>query len=104
MDSKTPPESDDARSLPKGDELLAEQLKASEARYIEPPALLAEPGALHKRLIELELAYLYKTTPIGLAVLDRDLRFVRINDVLAAVNGRLAEVGLLPIFCTNAVI
>lgn len=34
-----------------------------------------------------ELNQIYQTAPIGLALLDRDLRFLRINDVLAAING-----------------
>lgn len=34
-----------------------------------------------------ELEQLYRTAPVGLCVLDRDLRFVRINNVLAEFNG-----------------
>lgn len=34
-----------------------------------------------------ELEAIYETAPIGLCVLDRNLRFVRINDRLAAING-----------------
>ncbi len=34
-----------------------------------------------------ELAALYAAAPVGLAVLDRDLRFVRINERLAEING-----------------
>ena len=34
-----------------------------------------------------ELDQIYQTAPIGLALLDRNLRFLRINDVLAAING-----------------
>lgn len=37
------------------------------------------------RLLELEA--IYNTTPIGLAVLDRELRFVRLNQRLAEING-----------------
>jgi len=40
-------------------------------------------------LAELEL--MYRTAPIGLALLDTDLRYVRINDTLAAINGRPAS-------------
>ncbi len=42
-------------------------------------------GALDARLVELDL--LYQTAPIGLAVLDRDLRYVRVNDRLAEFTG-----------------
>jgi len=37
-----------------------------------------------------ELALIYRTSPLGLALLDRDLRYVRISDKLAAINGRTA--------------
>ena len=35
----------------------------------------------------LELQTLYRTAPIGLALVDRDLRFLRINDKLAEIDG-----------------
>ncbi|MGL5065862.1 MAG: PAS domain-containing protein, partial [Microcoleus sp.] len=38
-----------------------------------------------------ELKSIYETAPIGLAVLDRDLRFVRINLLLAEINGFSVE-------------
>jgi two-component system CheB/CheR fusion protein len=34
-----------------------------------------------------ELAQLYDTAPVGLNLLDRDLRYLRINETLAAING-----------------
>lgn len=34
-----------------------------------------------------ELEHVYRTAPVGLALVDRDLRFMRINDRLAAMNG-----------------
>ncbi len=37
-----------------------------------------------------ELENLYATTPAGLALVDRNLRFLRINERLAAINGRPA--------------
>jgi PAS domain S-box-containing protein len=37
-----------------------------------------------------ELSNLYRTAPIGLALLDADLRFVRVNERLAEINGRPA--------------
>lgn len=49
----------------------------------------AERNALAERLSELEQAY--RTAPVGLALLDRDLRYLRINERLAAINGRPAS-------------
>lgn len=37
-----------------------------------------------------EAEAIYATAPIGLCILDRDLRYVRINDYLAAINGLAA--------------
>ncbi|HMS79836.1 MAG TPA: PAS domain-containing protein, partial [Burkholderiaceae bacterium] len=34
-----------------------------------------------------ELELIYRTAPIGLAMVDRDLRFVRVNERLAQING-----------------
>src|ERR1700674_802596 len=41
---------------------------------------------------------IYDTAPVGLAFIDRDLRFVRINDALAEINGlpAAAHVGKRP--------
>ncbi len=41
--------------------------------------------ALHDRLAEIE--GIYHNTPVGLALLDRDLRYIRINATLAEMNG-----------------
>lgn len=38
-----------------------------------------------QHLAELEL--IYRSAPVGLALIDTDLRFVRVNDMLAALNG-----------------
>ena len=38
-----------------------------------------------------ELNHLYQTTPVGLCVMDRELRYVRINERLAAMHGRTVE-------------
>ena len=35
-----------------------------------------------------ELELIYRTAPVGLCLVDRELRFVRINEQLAAINGR----------------
>ena len=37
-----------------------------------------------------ELELIYRTSPMGMALFDRDLRYVRINDKLAEINGREA--------------
>jgi PAS domain S-box-containing protein len=48
-------------------------------------AILAAEEQARQRLAELE--DLYHNAPVGLCVLDRDLRFVRINERLAEING-----------------
>ncbi len=50
--------------------------------------LRASDQLLRKQYAELE--HLYKTTPVGLALMDHELRFVRINDLLAEINGKPA--------------
>ncbi|MDB5371440.1 MAG: hypothetical protein JWP04_82 [Belnapia sp.] len=57
---------------------LTEQRRAAAAQAA------SEREARH-RLTELEL--LYRTAPLGLAQLDRDLRFVRVNQAMAEMNG-----------------
>ncbi|MFQ5974632.1 MAG: PAS domain-containing protein, partial [Alphaproteobacteria bacterium] len=42
--------------------------------------------ALTEQLVELD--HLYQTAPVGLCLMDRDLRFVRVNEKLAAINGK----------------
>lgn len=36
----------------------------------------------------MELSSIYNKAPVGIAALDRQLRFVRVNERLAAMNGR----------------
>mgnify|MGYP002624076978 FL=1 len=43
-----------------------------------------------RRLLQ-EIRVVYDNAPIGLAVFDRDLRFLRINDHLAEISGRAAD-------------
>ncbi len=54
---------------------------------------LAELDDRERRLQEqfAELEHLYRTTPVGLCFMDTELRFVRINDELAAINGASVE-------------
>lgn len=47
---------------------------------------LSQSQALVQRQLS-EIEAIYQTAPIGLAILDRDLRYVRINQRLAAING-----------------
>ena len=52
-------------------------------------ALRAAEENARQRLMEIE--DLYRNAPVGLCVLDRDLRYVRINERLAEINGIPAE-------------
>jgi diguanylate cyclase (GGDEF)-like protein/PAS domain S-box-containing protein len=61
-----------------------------EQRVAERTAQLQESQAkLQRQLIEIES--IYQSAPIGLNVLDPDLRFVRINERLAQINGFSVE-------------
>ncbi len=62
-----------------------------EARQLR--AALRESEARAERLSE-ELAVLYRALPMGFCVLDRQLRYVRINERLAQMNGRPSEAHL----------
>lgn len=59
------------------------------ARIGSERALKASEERLAQQFAELEA--LYESAPVGLAVLDADLRFVRINRLLAEINGIPAE-------------
>ncbi|MEG4082539.1 PAS domain S-box protein [Microcoleus sp. POL10_C6] len=52
-------------------------------------ALQQSEQTVRRQLVEIES--LYQTTPVGLAVLDTDLRFVRINQRFAQMNGLAVE-------------
>ncbi len=52
-------------------------------------ALQESEQTVRRQLLEIES--LYQTTPVGLAVLDTDLRFVRINQRFAQMNGLALE-------------
>ncbi len=49
-------------------------------------ALQGSERRARERLAELE--HLYQTAPVGLCLMDRELRFVRVNERLAAINGK----------------
>jgi diguanylate cyclase (GGDEF)-like protein/PAS domain S-box-containing protein len=66
--------------------LLAVLLASYIEYYLGIEAALRESED-HSRRQLLELETLYRTAPIGLALVDRDLRFLRINEVLAEIDG-----------------
>jgi two-component system cell cycle sensor histidine kinase/response regulator CckA len=49
-------------------------------------ALVASERRVHQQLAEIE--HIYRTTPVGICFLDCNLRYVRINERLAAMNGQ----------------
>ena len=57
---------------------------------ITEPKALAETALKNERKMAqqvVELEHLYETTPVGLCLVDRDLKWVRMNESLAAMNG-----------------
>jgi diguanylate cyclase (GGDEF)-like protein/PAS domain S-box-containing protein len=66
--------------------LLAALLAFYMEYYLGIEAALHESEE-HSRRQLLELETLYRTAPIGLALVDRDLRFLRINEMLAEIDG-----------------
>jgi PAS domain S-box-containing protein len=65
-------------------EWIGMHLDISARKQAEAAALAAREQA---RLRLAELEDLYRNAPVGLCLLDRDLRFVRINERLAEING-----------------
>lgn len=47
--------------------------------------------ALRERAQAAELTAIYHGVPVGIVLFDRDLQFLRVNDVLATINGRPAD-------------
>ncbi|TAL35224.1 MAG: PAS domain S-box protein [Spirochaetes bacterium] len=67
-----------------------EQLRAEiRERILAEDALRGSKDFARRRLDEIE--QLYRTTPVGLCVLDVDLRYVKINERLAQMNGHTVE-------------
>ena len=66
--------------------LLAMLLASHIEYYLGIEAALRESEERSRRQL-LELQTLYRTAPVGLALVDRDLRFLRINDKLAEIDG-----------------
>lgn len=76
-----------------GDLALVEALARRAALAVDNARLYEEVSGL---VAEREASFalldaIFTQTPVGLCVLDRDLRFVRINDVLAALHGLSPE-------------
>jgi PAS domain S-box-containing protein len=66
--------------------LLAALLASYIAYYLGIEAALHQSEERSRRQL-LELETLYRTAPIGLALVDRDLRFLHINEKLAEIDG-----------------
>lgn len=60
---------------------------ADQRQSAAPGSQPAEPADSTVELAAADLEEIYRVAPVGLCFLDRDLRFVRINEFLAAVNG-----------------
>lgn len=58
-------------------------------RLYAESAIKENEEALSRQLAEIE--HLYETSPLGLAFMDKDLRFLRINQALAELNGASIE-------------
>jgi PAS domain S-box-containing protein len=68
--------------------LIPSGIDVTERKRVEA-SLQTSQLQLQRQLAELET--IYQSAPIGLSVLDRDLRFVRINQLLADINGVSVE-------------
>jgi PAS domain S-box-containing protein len=64
--------------------ILQSMIDLTEQRRLEE-ALRRNQEEMRVRLAELEA--LYSSAPLGLAMLDKDLRFIRANEALATING-----------------
>jgi PAS domain S-box-containing protein len=62
--------------------------EVEERRRVEARVIAGEEQ-LRRQLEELET--IYREAPVGLALFDRDLRYLKVNERLAALNGRRAE-------------
>jgi len=78
--------SESARTYDEGDLRLAEELAARAALAVDNARLFREA----EESLGL-LDALFATAPVGLAFYDRSLRFLKINETLAAINGVSAE-------------
>jgi PAS domain S-box-containing protein len=69
---------------------LNERLTLEAAERMRAERLLRQSEERLRRQLA-ELDYIYRTAPVGLAFFDAELRFVRINERLAAINGLPVE-------------
>jgi PAS domain-containing protein len=63
-------------------------------RVLERSAVEASGKETWKELVREQLAQLellYRTALIGLCLIDRNLRYIRINEMLASINGKPVE-------------
>lgn len=70
------------------DHVVGVTFDVSESKQTEEDLRRREREA---RLRARELKTLYRNAPVGLALLDRDLKFVRVNEALARINGLPAD-------------
>ncbi|OCR00613.1 hypothetical protein BCD67_11580 [Oscillatoriales cyanobacterium USR001] len=75
----------EARAYPWSDG-LAVYFQDITKRKLTEQALRDSEARVQRQLAELD--HVYQTTPVGLCFVDANLRFVRVNEYLAAVNGR----------------
>ena len=78
---------EDATERKQSEEALNQLNSILEHRIAERTQALSQSEDLIKRQYA-ELELIYQTAPIGMAYLDRDFRYVRINERLAAINGK----------------
>jgi signal transduction histidine kinase len=84
------------RHYGRADQLLGEDLARRAAIAVDNARLYREAeAALHEKARTVALLdTVFRGTPVGLAFVDRELRFVRINDALAALNQTSVEAHL----------
>lgn len=64
----------------------------SRMSFIETSSTQGNKGFSREQLVKVaELELIYQTAPIGLCLIDRNLCYVRINEMLASINGKPME-------------
>ena len=87
LEAMAAPSSRAASGGPGACDRLAEQIGIQTTMKKKAPSKDSQPPDHGEELLA-ELAQLYQNAPLGLCLLDRDLRYLRINERLAAINGR----------------
>jgi PAS domain S-box-containing protein len=72
-------------SLPAGVQVPADEDSRDTREAGEAPGAARSAGDLQQQLAEFE--NIYRSAPVGLVFVDTDLRYIRINERLAAING-----------------